>query len=179
VVNARLTTDLTGETAHAGPWPDGPNNLADLGAGRHEFAGVPFEIQGLTILYSSPHAASKPKSVRVPVNASADGLVFLHACGWDAPGEVIARYVVRYADGRQKRVPVREGVHLTNWWSENRSLAGAQLAWRGRSEAHEPCCLYAMPWDNPWPDQTITEIEAESGGTQAFLILAGITLGRK
>lgn len=171
-------------------------------AGRITFHGLPFLIGG-----EAPDparclidlsAASEP--VVAPVGAAARRLIVAHALLGSrilegAPvGEVVAHYTLRYADGEELRVPIRERFEIgpiPMWWSaypflavpdqkdrlEPRYAGRWSAAGERQAETDQgwPQHFYLWDWVNPRPDQPIAELVLEPAGRQ--VIVAAVTLG--
>lgn len=172
-----------------GGWTDqGPDN--DLRTfpypkGRHEFAGVPFEIFGGAIVLASPHRPDgPPKAVELPVRGLAGVLFFLQTSAWTS-ADHHASYVVHYQDGSKQEIKLVGGVNLRDWAAPNAAelFSGetgtlTRLAWSGPGKAFPSVNLYLMAWPNPHPDKEITSVTFQSMG-KGIPILVGVTIGQK
>lgn len=166
--------------------------------------GLPFLIGG-----SAPDpqrclinlgAVTAPLSV--PVGAVARRLLFAHALlgsrilEGEPVGSVVARYTVRYADGQQLQIPIRERFEIgaiPMWWSALPFLAVPDrqdsLAPRYHGEWGEvgerqaeaaqgwPEHYYLWDWPNPRPEQPIETVLLEPAGRQ--VVVAALTLGHR
>jgi beta-galactosidase len=171
-------------------WPDKQSDLARLPVGKQRFLGVAYDIyEYKTALF--PHAitlkgAAKvdhndlplPSAVRgIEVGAKADAVFFLHTIlpveKWTPPrtrrGQqpppppTIFRYVVTYADGKQRNVDVRlaEQAHYWLQRGEIDHLPGASVAWTGKARGPYSAAIYQMNWTNPRPNVAIQSIDVE------------------
>jgi hypothetical protein len=196
-----LPLDL-GSLCNAGISLYGPKANPPLGS--VSLHGLPFLIGGQVpdaarcFIGLGPDVASA--SVNVPVNATAQTLLFAHALldsrilEGETVGSIVAHYIIAYADGELARIPIRERFEIAAipmWWSAFPFLAVPdtkdELAARERGpwgEAGErqteasqgwPHHFYLWAWANPRPDQPIATITLEPAGRQ--VVVAAITLG--
>ncbi len=197
--NARADS-IAGIPAPAGaPSP----RLVPAVAGRQAFRGLPFLI-GREAAGDRPDvillggAVSVPLSV--PVRASARWLIFVHRLletkvYEGAPvGGAVADYVVRYADGTDERIAIRERFEIAfpderwtqlpflGWWDRDYELpprlAGPwEDAGMRQTETAFPgdVCWTLFPWRNPRPDVAVASVEVVPRGPR--FALGGITLG--
>ncbi len=107
-------------------------------------------------------------------NLRTDALAFLHSCYLEEPQHIpreIGEYRFLYANGDTLAVPIKEAWNITDVRSIvglrkfspgfHRGpdiLAGARLAWRGRTTSGLPLNAQVFIWHNPFPDQRIAEI---------------------
>jgi hypothetical protein len=168
-----------------GGWTDqGPNDMRGFTArGRTLFCGIPFDILdpdangGLScIVLRGQNREDFPVRVEWPVRGRAAGLHVLHTAAWSA--DTVAVYRVRYTDGTEEGVPVRDGAEVFNWWGEAESDA-ARLAWTGPNGATDAVSLFLFTWANPFPDRDIVSVAAETSGSGAFLMLLAVTAADK
>jgi beta-galactosidase len=77
----------------------------------------------------------------------------------------MARYVVRYADGKQETIPVYAEINVDDFRQKTpQALPGAQLAWtRPYPGTEYSTAAYSMQWNNPRPDVAITSIDLQYG----------------
>src|SRR6187402_3522025 len=117
-----------GPLCNAGGAIYGPGETPPIG--QQSFHGLPFLIGGLVpdparcLVALGP--ASAAAAIQVPVGVAARHVLFAHAL-LDSRllenaqvGEVVAHYSIRYGDGEQVRVPVRERFEIAAipmWWS--------------------------------------------------------------
>jgi hypothetical protein len=173
------------ETWHLGGLSN--NTLEDLAAGLHEFDGTVFDVRGIVQLAGTQ--ANRELRVKFPVEVEgisvgqvATRLRFLHACGWPSPqGTRIGSYVLHYANGERRELPIIYGTHVQDWWL-NEPVgpgSGLQVAWEGKNHAsaNGPAVgLFLTTWDNPWPDQRIVSIDYRSAMANSAPFLIAITL---
>ncbi len=176
-VNRSLRDDTPNDGK--GGWTDqGHNDLRVLPTGDQVFCGVPFHVverdggQAIMLAGRKFQQGLVREVKGIPVNRKAAGLVFLHGCAWS--GGIVWRYGIHYADGTQVQVPVKYGVHVNNWWSDNTDdLAEAKAAWTGNNALHA-VTLYAQEWVNPHPEKIITSLDIVSE-VQAIPFVIAIT----
>jgi hypothetical protein len=171
--------------------------------GSTNFHGLPFLIGG-----ASPDAAcclidlgAAEQPVQVTIGAEARHLIFAHALldsrllEGGPIGEVVAQYVVRYADGAEVSLPIRERFEIgaiPMWWSAYPFLAVPDnqdyMAPRRSGEWGEagyrqtetdqgwPAHFYLWDWANVRPEQRIARVTLEPAGRK--VIVGAITLGQ-
>lgn len=155
---------------------------------RYRFLGVPFKLtapkknngNAIIALRGKTHSVKMPDQVAgIAANAKADKIWFLHSATYvpQKAGVVIAKYVLRYADGSQAVFPVRSGIEIGNWCGPVRQKA-AQVAWAGRNRPGLNVGIYLTSWTNPFPEKIIKSIDVVSGFSDAAIAVLGITLGR-
>jgi WD40 repeat protein len=165
-------------------------DFADLPRGRQTFAGTEFDVRALVQL---DHRAAQPgapgpfhPSAAIEVGQRCRALHFLQATTDDPRVEaaVVARWLVRYADGSAREWPVLYGRHLRDlWWSpggEPLEASQATLAWRGVAAignlpGTEGVRLFKATWTNPQPEVEITRIEIRTGDTSMKPLVVAIT----
>ncbi|MCC7406931.1 MAG: CehA/McbA family metallohydrolase [Phycisphaeraceae bacterium] len=138
--------------------------------------------------------------VTVPLRKTARHVIFVHSLlesrllEGEAPGRVVATYVVRYVDGSEERLPVRERYEVSALPPRGQGAFVAasdckqglmpryegrwSLAGRRQTEADgglsQSYCLW--PWMNRHPGRKIQSITVLPAGRK--FLLAGITLSR-
>lgn len=174
--NAALT-----ETWHRGGMSN--NTLKDLPRGVHAFDEISFDVRGIVQL--SGRGALQELDVEFPKKVTgiaaglqADTLHFLHGCGWAAPnGTAIGKYVIHYANGQMRTIPIIYGTHLQDWWADS---AGTTLdvAWSGPNHSASDgsnISIYQMAWPNPLPSLEIASIDYQSEVEEPAPFLIAIT----
>jgi hypothetical protein len=173
------------ETWHVGGLAN--NTLANLPSGIQTFGGVEFDVRGVVQL--SGGGPLQNLSVRFPkvvegiaVRQTAHRVHFLHAAGWSSPlGTVIGHYVVRYADGQTREIPIVYGEDVRDWWTHSNEVGrgSAQPVWSGpntTSSTGPLVALYLTSWSNPLPNLPIESIDYRSIMENAAPFLVAITL---
>ncbi len=174
---------LLDETWHAGGVEN--NTLANLPQGVQEFGGLPFDVRGVVQLYGRDAAEQLsvkfPKAVEgIVVGRKASKLGFLHGCGWASErGTVVAKYVVHYANGESREIPVTYGEDVRDWWSNDPDSGGSlKPAWSGENTAISggpPKSIYVKIWENPLPDVEIRAVDYVSTQSNSAPFLIALT----
>jgi hypothetical protein len=163
------------------------NNLAALPRGLQTMDGILFDIRGVVQL-SSTHRdlaiAYPPQVESIPVQRNCRMLHFLQSAGFPYEnGGEIGAYIIRYADGVQRSVPLIYGENIQDWWLTSGVSpvlkSGVAVGWRGQN----PICasngkdllLFHLRWENPRPEAAIESITFRSGMTQCAPFLIAIT----
>ena len=174
-----MANDKRGGSTDRGEW-----DLRTLPVGEQRLRGCPFTVideksndgRAAIVLCGTekPHLPRSAVDIRVGLRVRA--LYFLQACAWslDQPAP-IAKYVVRYADGRLVQVPVVYGVHVADWYQGPRQLPDAEVAWTGKSGPRRDATLYWMRWDNPRPEKDIATIDFVTADSRCVPALLAIT----
>lgn len=191
---------------------DGPvaRDLERLPEGEQDFWGIPFDLGAVDAAGSWIRLTDA--GTTVPVGQSGiNHLIFAHFCDAElgisaqpgmsgmvvSPGEQLATYAIRYADGEEESLPIRRRFEI------NSTVAWGQLAFAARpQEGMEPAdingpyprgawgywqtglemrrarttssyWIFALP--NPHPGRQIASLHLTSAGT-ANVVVAGITL---
>lgn len=163
------------------------NDLVELPAGHQVFAGTSFNAAGVVQLASPVAArlgAAYPQKVEgIGVGRACAKLHFLHAAGWSAEeGAVVGKYVVTYADGEKKEIPIAYGEDLRDWWfypDEPLKASKSVVAWTGKNKATVAqgmsIRLFKSTWENPSPTSPIKSIDYVSTMTACAPFLVGLT----
>ena len=111
-----------------------------------------------------------------PVGAKAKRLFFLQAAiGTDASRTAPCLvYTLRYADGKQIDIPMREGTDIGELGAP-KDLANWKVAWSAK-EGGRAVGLGVTEWKNPRPGATIEWIRVSTPGTGAVPIVVAISL---
>jgi len=124
------------------------HNLSGLARGRQVLGGVEYEVQGLVQLSSTlleTRQLHYPQKVQgIQVQQRCRRLHFLHAAdSATGYGDTVAIYTVRWADGREEKVPMRYGIEAMPWdWEPSAANPSAAVAWSGVSPAGLPLWLF-------------------------------------
>ncbi len=138
--------------------------------------------RAIITLTGGGHDSAAPQRVNgIAVGKKADRLWFLQTACWGdktkAVGkEVQARYIIHFDDGSSVDFDQRNQIEIADWWNPV-PLPSAKVAWSGRNAAHAPIGIYVTPWENPYPDKTITTIDALGNLGSAQIVLLAITGG--
>jgi len=170
--NARLNQD----------WHDlsGPrNDLAELPTGVQTFAGTAFNVRG--IVQVKRQARDYPAAVNgIRIGQACRRLHFLHAAinaASTADGTEIGRYVVHYASGERRAIPIVIGRDVVDWFEQPREGGKPLLvAWTGENPKSrrwgKKIRLFKGTWENPLPQTTVASVDflALKPGPSPFLI---------
>ena len=96
------------------------------------------------------------------------------------PGTKIGSYIVHYADGQTREIPIIVGRDVADWFSQaNENLPDLQIAWSGRNEASRAAGrtirLFKSTWQNPVPELAIQSLDFVSSHHSAAPFLVAIT----
>ncbi|MGK0186692.1 MAG: WD40 repeat protein/energy-coupling factor transporter ATP-binding protein EcfA2 [Verrucomicrobiales bacterium] len=168
--------------------------------------GIEFDLRGAIYLNSgelqetsyspswdlSTHLRADPdlpaEVIGIPVTPPhpARAIHFLHASieTREAPGTVVAHYVVHYQNGDHKEIEVKLGTDIADVNSEEPSqnvvwsrLATKAIKQTGNMERSKFVnYVRVQSWTNPHPEKTISSIDLVSEMKQAGVIVLGITL---
>lgn len=192
--NAALADSMNGRNATDG------NNLAELPAETHFFAGVPFEVEGRVQLLGRSlldTVPTLPVAVRhIPVARQCEDIFLLHGAAGIKPemaGMNVAKLVVHYADGTRAMLTIAAGKDVLDWrgpiyqtgagWEKGGpSSVGTELAWVGsnpdlvRTAPNDSLRLYRTVLRNPHPEREIATVDFVSTGSDAAPFLVGLTV---
>lgn len=163
------------------------NDLGDLPRGHQVFAGTLFNAAGVVQLQGKSArgwGADFPEKVEgIAVVRKAKRIHFLHSTGWsDEEGTVLAKIVVRTADGKAHEMPLKYGVDVRDWWfwpDEPLKAKLGALAWTGQNGACKAqgmfIRLFKGTWENPTPEAEVTAIDYVSTMSKAAPFLVAVT----
>lgn len=177
-----FTDDVDGDGK--GGWTDqGSNDARQLPLGDQVFRTVPFHIIDPAtnggrscIILRGRGRESLPASAEFSVNEKADVLYFLQADAWGGSADnLVAQYVITFADGQSVTVPLRNGREIRDW-HQPADTAESAVGWEGSNPQAPEIGLMIYPWRNPRPDVPIARVRLESVG-QSVPILVAVTAG--
>lgn len=143
------------------------NNLEQLPTGLQTMAGTQFDVRGLIQLCHDCSRGYPSRVDVIPVNQTCQELHFLHAAGnalYTAGDPEIGRYIVHYADGDRREIPIRIGQEVADWWASEKDRPYV-IAWVGenpetrRRGKGDRIRLYKTSWPNPLPNVPIAAID--------------------
>jgi hypothetical protein len=183
----------------------GASARKEFSAGQVLFHGLPFLVGSAKpnparcLVVLGPGGAEAP--LTVTIDTTARHVLFAHALldsrllQNDPVGESVAHYTLRYTDGQQHRIPIRERFEIgaiPMWWSAFPFLAVADEPDHLRARYHGeygdagyrqkearqgwPQHFYLWDWANPRPETPIEAIVLEPNGRK--VVVGAITLGR-
>ena len=191
-----VTTDLSGHfngslDAVWVPGFDRGSHLASLPHGRHLFADVPFQVDGVIQLQGQAWKSNGypfPEQVTgISVNGLCHRIHLLHANSafTDPPGTVVARLVLNYRDGSRQDFAIRQNEQILDWWvwpSQKRKPTDRNtvVAWTGQNPATAARGLglrmFKTAFVNPHPDREVQTIDYVSGMAGSAPFMVGLTL---
>lgn len=156
--------------------------LAVLPRGVQKLQNVEYDLRGIVQVSGQVFAQRKqvfPEAVKgIKVGLKCRTLNFLHASRWtEADGKTIGRYVIHYADGQTRQVPIVFGVDLRDWlpsWDAHAAAKDPPVGWHGR-DGKLDIVLFEKQWPNPLPDAEISSIDLLSSMTDAAPFLVALT----
>jgi hypothetical protein len=163
-------------------------NLAQLPRGVQAFARAAFDVRGLIQLAGKDTLAAAgtefPRAVDgIAVNRRGRRLHFLHGAVSSARDDaVIGEYVLHFANGQTRSLPLVYQRNVGDWWVRkgDPALTDADPAWTGETEAaQKQGCqvqLYRYTANNPLPDEEIRTIDFVSAMTESAPFLVALTV---
>jgi hypothetical protein len=149
-------------------WNGPPGGLQTIG-------GVPFQIDGAVQfrcvnVQMAKFDAYPTRTGRIPIRRRVARFHLLHFSEfWGDQGEPVARFVMRYADGKEHQVLLRYGVHLQDWNQHVRNSAtcsdrNTRTVWTAPAPTEGPwmTTLWKTEVVNPRPEIEIASIEVRS-----------------
>jgi hypothetical protein len=149
-------------------------NLGSLPHGVQAFSRAAFDIRGMVQLAGSQPSAL-PKAVNgIAINYKGEKLDFLQgAVGRAEEDAVIGNYVLHYANGETRKIPLVYGRNTKNSFSKNFEpiLTDAVTAW-----SSETVRVFKYTANNPLPNIKITAMDFVSNNTPAAPFLIAMTV---
>jgi len=178
--NASLRENWHGGTA---------GSLGALSNGVQTLRGIAFDTRGVVQLAGRelvnrvyPHEVTG-----IPARQKCRAIHFLHGTGWsEVQAKQIAYYVVHYADGQLRYVPVLYGQEVCDWVPRETNpeqVAGSVVAWEGAAcdeaagvSMAQKRRLFLTTWRNPRQEVEVQSIDFISSLTASAPFLVAITL---
>lgn len=164
-------------------------------AGRREFDGIPFQVDGRACLYGrllagqrNRPASAYPDITGVPVGRPFAELHLLHATQFtDREGETVATVRLNYADGTRHDFPMVYGGHVRDWQrlqseeKETYTDPGTKVVWRGPGVARfkSTTRMSKTVLANPFPRKTVATVDFLSAGKAASYDVAAATVANR
>jgi hypothetical protein len=159
-------------------------------AGKREFDGVPFQVDGVIRLYGRTPETNRqevyPESVTgIEVGRSFKELHLVHYAMWpDVVGDAVANIVLHFADGTTATLPIQYGVHVLDW-SDLPSYAeevvsdpNTRICYRRPPPRYNaPLRIFQSALANPFPDKTVEAIDVVSTKNLSSYNLLAATVG--
>jgi len=193
-INARLTDGPAG-------WKgDNDDNLTELPAGKHIYAGVPFDVAGSIQLTGGWLKRHYHKNYPVQVgdiriDRTCAKLHLLHGdyyLVYTNFGTVVSKLVLHYVDGSTRELDLVAGENSFDWWhplfksglpeSFLHLAPGTERAWTGSNpyirkwQPELSLILYKTTFDNPQPDVKLASVDFVSSETVTCPFLVGLTV---
>ena len=157
---------------------DPRDHLGELPAGVRRLAGTEFDLRGL-IQVERECRKHPPRVDGLAVGQPCQRLHFLHAARNAAlieDGLEIGRYVVHFADGERREIPLVLGRDLVDWHIQPRSRETYVTAWSGQNPKtrgmRKQIRLFKTTWQNPRPTVAVRSVDfvATCSGPCPFLV---------
>jgi len=176
-----------------GGWTDqGGNDLRNFPVGPSCYLGVPFDVidpsnnnNKSAILLHSSYRIEFPRQAEARVGRKFRSLHILHAGAWARPGQLTAKYILKYADGTHTAFDVIAGRDLLDWWGDTQLPAGTlvkgakknfEIAWVGRNgDGTHRVRMMVTTWQNPHPEKLVKSIVFKSNSLGVPCIVAVTT----
>lgn len=160
--------------------PDSPWNLSALPRRLQLFNGTLFDVQRMIVVRGIAIDPDRPERVAgIAVRKKARTLHVLQGANFYSQGGArIAGYVLHYADGEKRDLPVVYGEDVCDWNMNGFSggpLKNASTAWTGPGGS-TLLRLYHRAYENPRPDVEITSLDFVSASEKATPFVVAITL---
>ncbi|MGB7746159.1 MAG: hypothetical protein WBN75_02615 [Verrucomicrobiia bacterium] len=193
-INAKLTDGPSG-------WKgNNDDNLAELPAGKHTYAGVPFDVEGSIQLTGGwlkyHYRKTYPVQVGdIRIDRSCAKLHLLHGNSflvYTNFGTVVAKLVLHYVDGSTRELNLVAGEQSFDWWFPLfksglpekflHSAPGTERAWTGSNphirkwQPELSLVLYKTTLDNPQPEVKLASLDFVSTETVTGPFLVGLTV---
>lgn len=169
--------------------------LAHFDAGKHVIHGVPFQVLGGTsrtdpggIIFRSltnetGNSVGLPSRLKIPIEAKAVAVYFLHGCGYTRLLSRFATYAFYAGSKRLGSVPLvalgqpphdwdaaqleknAQKANIQDWWPDfpHVDFPGARQApvvpVNEEDMTHRNAFLYTLEWQNPFPELKISHME--------------------
>ena len=148
--------------------------MAGMPTGVHAYSRAAFDVRG-AIQLAGTRSLSAPKTVNaIAVNQKGERIHFLHGAAGVVPADtVIGTYVLHYADGQTRSIPLVFGRNIGNSFgvAVGDAPTDAVAAWTGRNVR-----LYKYTACNPLPGVEITAMDFVSTVTEAAPFLVAVTV---
>jgi hypothetical protein len=150
------------------------DNLGSLPQGVRAFSRAAFDIRGM-IQLAGIRSWAHPDAVKgIAIHYKGETLDFLHgAAGYAEEDTVIGNYVLHYANGETKRIPLVYGRNTKNSFGGNSGpvLTDAATAW-----SSETVQVFKYTANNPLPGVEIMTMDFVSNNTPAAPFLIAMTI---
>lgn len=172
---------------------DYDNDLSTLPTGIVTLSNVTFDVRGMvrlnpadrTFPYEGERNFFSDAVKNIPANARFRRFHLFHGAQGSAPeGVIICHYVLRYADGSERQIPVINGRDVRDWReldSDNKPGSDRGIVvWRGTNppilEQNGRLRLYLTTFENPEPEAEVKTIDIISTRTRCASFLIALTI---
>lgn len=160
--------------------------------GRQVIDNLPFQIDGLVLLYGKTEASrsSKPlpdtvKGIRI--GRKFDDLYMIHYTSWpDVEGQTVAYVCLNYADGTESIFPVRYGFqvrdvnNLPSYEKETMADPATTICWRHAPVKYKaPVRIFKSKFVNPSPEKVVETMDIISARNLAAYYLLAATVANR
>jgi hypothetical protein len=149
-------------------------HLASLPQGVHAFFRAAFDIRGMVQLAGTKPSAHPDAVKGIAINYKGEKIDFLQgAAGRSEEDTVIGNYVLHYANGETKNIPLVYGRNTRDSFSGN---AEPVLTDAAAFRASEDVSVFKYTANNPLPGVEIETMDFVSSNTQAAPFLIAMTI---
>jgi hypothetical protein len=176
-----VSIDLQGQTNHklkdSLNTEGKDNSLRNVPQGPQDFCDIRFQVgPGFIRLGGKLHTTLPARADGIAVDSLCQKLHILQGTEFGGVGEeghpffikdatAIGHYLIHYADGATKEVPIVYGEDVRDWWNwdQSKKVTRGHLAWTGKTDNSEEnnvtIRLYVTTWVNPKPDIKVEKID--------------------
>ena len=150
------------------------SDLAAMPKGVHAYARAAFDIRGVIQLAGNKPSAHPDAVKDIAIHHKGEKFDFLHGTSGSVEEDtVIGSYVLHYANGETKKIPLVYGRNTKNSFDGNCGdiLTDAVTAW-----THETTQVFKYTAYNPLPGIEVKTIDFISNNTQAAPFLIAMTI---
>lgn len=159
--------------------------FSEFPSGLRQVEGILFDVRGVVgLAHADPRSMILPQRVPIPVARQVRKLHVLHGAtnaNDIREGESMGSYVLRFADGQQRKCEIRSGWEVRDWWvsvAPQGDCENGTVAWRGPdpSRPGELLQVFKTTYLNPRPEVEVTSIEFVSKLAPAAPFLLAATV---
>jgi hypothetical protein len=181
-------TDLYNAALDKAWHPGSPaHSFASLPAGLQNLDGITFDVRGVVQL-AGGHLWREGFPERlsgIRIGQRCQRIHFLHGTGWNvAEGSQIGNYVIHYADGKRRFIPILYGQDVSDWLvplADDESAPAGNVVWQeqappAKSKDWRAHRLFKSTWINPFPEIEIQSLDYVSLMTDAAPFLVAVSV---
>jgi hypothetical protein len=144
---------------------------------------------GFIILRGHPKDTKYPSSITIPVNQQLKNIVFIQCLrkpssrkSWEKLDKSnqqpqVGAYKIIYEDGKKEIISLKFRWNIETWNSRT-GIYDGKIIWQDKNKDDYLIRLWAMSWENPFPNKKVTEIEfitdnVSSMNPMLFALIAG------